>query len=173
MWEEGRWSGNRVTRFSVLLCVLVGGFDLLVTHRIGVVFGIGFVLVCVIAAMAVRPQDFFRVGVLPPLLLLGCAMVLSLVARGSVVDQQSGYLQGVISALARGAGGLMAGYLLALVLLAIRHHMIGRRDEPATYSNLEESPAPYRVISGAPVEKSTTVVGDGTTSPASITASNQ
>lgn len=173
MWEEGRWSGSRVTRFSALLCVLMACSNLLLTHRIGTIFSLGFVLVCLIAAMMVRSQDFFRVGVLPPLLLLGCAMVLSLVARGSVVDQQSGYLQGVISALARGASGLMAGYLLALAVLAIRHQVIGRRDEPVAHSNRDASPAPYRVISGAPAEKSTTVVGDGTTSPASITASNQ
>ncbi len=178
LWEEGRWSGSRVTRFSVLLCVLLAGLDLLVTQRISLVFDIGFALVCLLAALAVRPQDFFRVGVLPPLLLLGCAVVLSLVARGAVADQGNGYVQGVISALAHSASGLMAGYVLVLLVLAIRHHVIGRRalagSSPGSdHSNREASPAPYRVISGAPPEKSTTVVGDGTTSPASITASNQ
>ena len=39
-------------------------------------------LVCLGAALAVHPRDFFRVGVLPPLLLLGLIALLAIVHRG-------------------------------------------------------------------------------------------
>jgi hypothetical protein len=173
VWEEGSWSGDRVTRLSGLLCLVLLGSDLALTHKIGLVFDIGFAMICIAGALAVRPRDFFRVGVLPPLLLLGCAMVASLVARTTVANPGDGYVQGVISALAHHSGALLAGYALALAVLAIRIRVATRHHTATAHSNREASPAPYLAISGTPEEKSTTVVGDGTRSPQSMTASNE
>lgn len=173
VWEEGNWSGDRVTRLSALLCLVLLGLDLALTHGIGLVFDIGFALICIAAALAVRPRDFFRVGVLPPLLLLGCAVVVSLVHRTAVANPGDGYVQAVISALAHHSGALLAGYALALAVLAIRQRVAARSAGTGVHSNREASPAPYRAISGTPEEKSTTVVGEGTRSPQSMTASNE
>lgn len=176
LWEEGRWSGERVTRLSVLACVLLLAVDLTLSGHPGVVFDIGFGLICVGAALAVHPRDFFRVGVLPPLLLLGCTIVLSLVARSTIAHRGDGFVQGVVSGLADRAGALVAGYALALAVLAIRHHVMQRAaarvPRRPVYSNRLGSPAPYLSTSGPPEEKSTTVVGDDPASPESITASN-
>ncbi len=166
LWEEGRWSGTRVTRLSAVLCALLAAASILVHGRLGLVFDAGFVLVCVGAALAVRPDDFFRVGILPPLLLLGVSVVLSLVDRGAVAAAGDSYLQAVISGLAHHAGALATGYALALAVLAIRQRVLSH------HSNREGSPAPYRVISGAPEEKSTTVVGSEPQTPQSMTASS-
>jgi hypothetical protein len=168
LWEEGRWSGTRVTRLAALCCLVLVVADVALTGGLGPVFAIGFGVVCAGAALAVRPADFFRVGVLPPLLLVGCAVLVSMVARSAVARADDGFVQGVVSALTDNAGALLAGYALALAVLAIRHRVLGR-----AHSNRVGSPAPYRATSATPEEKSTTVVGDDPASPASITASSR
>ena len=66
------------------------------------------------AALAVRPRDFFLVGVLPPLLLLGRRHVVAVRARPGVADPGDGIVQAVVSGLAHRHGGLVIGYLLVL-----------------------------------------------------------
>ena len=171
VWEEGRWSGDRVTRLAALLCALAIALDLVATRHLGWIFGICFVAICCWAALAVRPRDFFRVGVLPPLLLLACAVALSLLARGTVARSTDGFVQGTITALANNSSALLVGYVLSLAVLGMRHRVIGRRT--GAHSKRDGSPAPYLVISGAPEEKSTTVVGEEPASPESTTASSQ
>ena len=165
LWEEGRWSGRRVTRFSVLVSTLLVGADLAATGRLERIFDSGFIVLCVGMALAVRPQDFFRVGVLPPMLLLGISTILALGQRGAIAAPDDGLVQSVISGLAHHSGPLLAGYALALAVLGIRAR-VSRR-----HSNRVESPAPYLMISGSPEVKSTTVVGNEPASP-SITASS-
>jgi hypothetical protein len=164
-------SGSRVIRLSMLTCAIVMALDLVIGSRVGLIFETGFVLVCVAAALAVRPSDFFAVGVLPPMLLAGCSAVLSLVARSSVADNGDGFIQGFVSALAHSAGALAGGYGLTLVVLATRHQVAHKRRQ--RHSNRAGSPAPRLTTSGAPDEKSTTVVGSEPHSPESTTASNQ
>ena len=88
------------------------------------IFDVGFVVICVGAALAVRPADFFRVGVLPPLLLLGLMTVAALVHRAWLGPADNGVLQAVVSGLAHRASGLLAAYLLTLAVLAMRQHVI-------------------------------------------------
>lgn len=171
MWEEGRLSGRRVTRLSVLAVVLLAALDLALTRHLGLVFDIGFVLICVAAALAVRPRDFFRVGVLPPLLLLGLVLVLAVAHRSWVADAQDGLVQAVVTGLTRSASGLGVGYLLTLAVLGMRQRVLGRRARAGAHSKREGSPMPTRTTSGPPSEKSTTVVGSEPHSPESITAS--
>jgi hypothetical protein len=160
--------GSRVTRLAVLAGLLVLAVDLLVFRRLTLLFDIGFVLVCLGAALAVHPRDFFRIGVLPPLLLLGLTTLVALVHRGFIAEEKDGLIQAVVSGLAHRASGLLAAYLLVLVVLAMRQRVQVRR----RHSKRAGSPAPTRATSGAPPEKSTTVVGSDPHSPESITASN-
>jgi hypothetical protein len=169
LWEEGRWSARRVTRFSMFASALLVGADLAATGALGRVFDSGFIVLCVGTALAVRPADFFRVGVLPPMLLLGLCLVLGLGHRAAIAAPHDGYVQSVISGLAHHSGALLVGYVLTLAVLGIRVR-VARRSEEA-HSNRDGSPAPYLVISGSPEVKSTTVVGNDPDSP-SITASS-
>jgi hypothetical protein len=170
LWEEGRWSGRRVTRFSILVSALLVGADLAATGRIERVFDSGFIVLCVGMALAVRPQDFFRVGVLPPMLLLGVTTVLALGHRSAIAAPDDGIIQSVISGLAHHSGPLLVGYALSLAVLGIRAR-VARRHDDSDHSNRSGSPAPYLVISGSPEVKSTTVVGNDPASP-SMTASS-
>jgi hypothetical protein len=170
LWEEGRWSGRRVTRFSMLASALLVGSDLIATGRLERVFDSGFIVLCVGMALAVRPQDFFRVGVLPPLLLLGISVTLGLGHRSAIAAADDGFVQSVISGLAHHSGPLLAGYALALAVLGIRAR-VARRHDGHGHSKRVGSPAPYLLISASPEVKSTTVVGSDPASP-SMTASN-
>jgi hypothetical protein len=178
-------SGSRVTRLAVLLGLVLAALDLAVSRRLTLAFDAGFVLLCVGAALAVRPRDFFRVGVLPPLLLLGFVTSISLVHRAWVADAADSLVQAVVSGLAHRANALLAAYVLTLGVLALRQRVQTRHrgaaapgDAPASpvppaQTKREGSPAPTRVTSGKPSERSTTVVGSEPHSPESITASNQ
>ncbi len=166
-------SGSRVTRLAALAGVLVLSVDVAIFGHPTILFDIGFVVICVGAALAVRPADFFRVGVLPPLLLLGLMTLAALVHRAWLGPAGDGVLQAVVSGLAHRASGLLAAYLLTLAVLAARQHVIRHRREQVrqAQANRETSPAPTRSTTGEPSEKSTTVVGSDPHSPESITAS--
>jgi hypothetical protein len=120
LWEEGRQPGRLVANAAGALVLLVVVLDLVVFSGVTVVFDVAFVLVCVAAALAVRPRDFFVIGVLPPLLMAGTVVVLALLTRSTVADPGDGFLQAVVSGLAHHSGSLVAGYALTLAILALR-----------------------------------------------------
>lgn len=165
LWEEGRWSATRVTRLSTFVLMLLVVADVIATGGLSIVFDSGFVVICLAIALAVRPDDFFRVGVLPPMQMLGIFSALAVLHRGWIAAPGDGLVQALISALAHHSGALLAGYAVCLIVLAVRHRVL------TGHSNLEVSPAPYLTTSAAPEVRSTTVVGNDPDSPA-MTASN-
>jgi hypothetical protein len=120
LWEEGRRPGRLVANAAALLVLLVVLVDLLVFSDVTLLFDIAFVVICVAAALAVRPRDFFVIGVFPPLLMAGTFGVLALVFRSAIADPADGFLQAVVSGLAHHSGYLVVGYGLTLSILAIR-----------------------------------------------------
>jgi hypothetical protein len=88
--------------------------------QIGLFFDLSFVLICVVAALAIRPAEFFVVGVLPPLLMGGTITALALLDRTSVADEGDGLAQAIVSGLAHHATALVIGYGLTLAILALR-----------------------------------------------------
>jgi len=120
LWEEGRHPARLVVAGTCAVLLPVIALDLLVFGRLGLPFDVVFVLACAAAALAVRPRDFFVVGVLPPLLLAAVVVVLAVTARGVVADPHDVLPQAVVSGLAHHSGALVAGYALTLVVLALR-----------------------------------------------------
>lgn len=105
---------------AAVVLVAAIALDLLVFGRLGLPFDVVFVLACAAAALAVRPREFFVVGVLPPLLLAAVVVVLAVIARGVIADRNDVLPQAVVSGLAHHSGALVAGYALTLVVLALR-----------------------------------------------------
>ena len=120
LWEEGRHPGRLVAPAAGLVLFVVASLDALLFHGVTIATDVVFVLLCVGAALAVRPSDFFVVGVCPPLLMLGAFAVLAMVTRSALADPSDGFLQTLISGLAHHARALVVGYVLTLLVLALR-----------------------------------------------------
>ena len=143
LWEEGRRPGRLVAVAAGLVVLLVVLLDLQVFGRLTLLFDTVFVLVCVAAALGVRPRDFFMIGVLPPLLMAATIAVVAVLSRGSVADPDDGFLQTLVSGLAHHAGALIAGYALTLAVLALRQ--VARRNAGAIRSGARpRRPEPRR-----------------------------
>lgn len=120
LWEEGHEPGRRVVTLAVAVALSTVLVDLALMGRVSVLFDVVFVLLCVAAALLVRPADFFVVGVLPPLLMLAVFLTLSFTHREAVADPTDGVVQAVVSGLSRHSAALGLGYGLCLAVIAIR-----------------------------------------------------
>ena len=129
-WDEGRTPGRQVVVLSTLAAVGVAALNVALTGRLSLFFDLTFVVICLVAALAVRPRDFFLVGVMPPLLMLAVVVVLAALARPAVAEPVDGAVQAVVTGLAHHAGGLAGGFVLALAVLALRQ--AGSRDSGRT-----------------------------------------
>ena len=127
LWEEGRHPGRLVVGVAALALLVAVLLSLLLGNRIGLFFDLAFVAVCVAAALAVRPQDFFTVGVMPPLLLAATVTVLAVVDRAAVARADDALAQAVVSGLAHHAIALVVGYALTLAVLALRQVALRNR----------------------------------------------
>lgn len=147
LWDEGRLHGRHVGVLSLLAVLGTAAFDLALTGRLSLFFDLTFVVLCLVAAFAVRPRDFFVVGVLPPFLMLVAVTALALTARGTIADEVDSLVQAVVSGLAHHAGGLIAGYATALLVLALRQaalrhspvHRLRHYAVPAQQTHLHRS----------------------------------
>ncbi len=120
LWEEGRHPGRLVVGAATLVVAAAVAVSLLVGDRIGFFFDLVFVVVCVAGALAVRPRDFFTVGVMPPLLLAAAVTVLAFLDPATVARPGDQLAQAVVSGLAHHAIALVVGYGLTLGVLGLR-----------------------------------------------------
>jgi len=124
LWEEGREPGRQVVALGVALALTAVVVDQLVADSVGVLFDVAFVLACVAMALAVRPSDFYTVGVFPPLLMTAVFVLVGATSPDAIADRGDGIVQAVISGLSHHAAGLVTGYALCLAVLAIRHRVL-------------------------------------------------
>ena len=120
LWEEGRHPGRLVRTVTATVLLAVALADTVAFGRLTLLFDATFVATCVAAALAVRPRDFFVVGVLPPLSMLVIVAILAAFERTAVAESGDGPVQATVSGLAHHAGALVVGYTLTLAILALR-----------------------------------------------------
>lgn len=131
LWEEGHEPGRQVVALGAALALTVVVVDLMLMGRVSLLFDLCFVALCVGLALAVRPRDFFIVGVLPPLIMLGVFTLLGLTRPAVIAHPQDGVVQAVVSGLSHHSTALVTGYVLCLAVLAVRHRVTtSRRREP-------------------------------------------
>lgn len=138
LWEEGTEPGRLVAVLGIAVALTALALDLVVNRKVTWLFDIAFVGACVMMALRVRPRDFFTVGVLPPLLMLGIFVVLGIASAGVIADAGDGTVQAVIAGLAHHAGALITGYGLCLGTLAMRQHVYRKRRRAAARSRIPE-----------------------------------
>jgi hypothetical protein len=130
LWEEGHEPGRQMVALGLALSLTVAALDVGIGGRVGLVFDLAFVTVCVVVALLVRPEDFFTVGVLPPLILLAVFVLLGISHRVAIAPGDQGLAQAVITGLAHHAVALGVGYAGCLLCLVIRDHVLRSRANP-------------------------------------------
>lgn len=131
LWEEGREPGRQVVALGLALALTAVVLDQAVFGHVGPFFDVCYVLVCVAMALAVRLEDFFTIGVLPPLLLVGVFTLLGATRPDVIADPTDGVVQAVVAGLGHHAAALVIGYGLCLAVLAIRHRVLNQARRPA------------------------------------------
>jgi len=126
VWERGRTSGREVVTLGVAVALSAAALDVLLLGRVTVLFDLCFVALSVALAIAVRPSDFFTVGVLPPLLMLGLFLLLGATDPDAIARAGDGVVQAVVSGLSHHSAALVTGYLLSLGVLAVRTRFAAR-----------------------------------------------
>lgn len=131
LWEHGRRRGFDVASLTVALLLTAAVLDLGLSARLGLFFDLVFVTLCVAAALSVRLEDFFPVGVLPPLALLLVVVLLAISRPAAVARATDGVVQATVTGLAGHALALALGYAACLGLLAVRRSFLGQRSGTA------------------------------------------
>ncbi len=113
-------SGRGLVVSTALAAGSCAVLDMLLTAgRITFFFDLCFVVICLVATMAVRREDLFTAGVLPPLLF---AAVIAAIAIGvpHAFESAPGVNKVFLSGLASHTTGLVGGYGVALLAVAAR-----------------------------------------------------
>ncbi len=124
LWEEGHEPGYQVVALGIAVALSVVALDLARAGQVTSLFDVVFVLVSIGIALLVRPQDFFTVGVLPPLIMATVFILVGLTKPGAIAHPDDGLVQAVVSGLSTHAVALGLGYGLCLVCLAVRRRFV-------------------------------------------------
>lgn len=111
----------------MLVAALLGGataLEVWLTDRLGLFFAICFVLTVLTAALLVRPDGFYPVGVLPPLLMVVVLVIVAWSAPQAIqaygLASEAATLQRVIAGVVNHATPLAIGHVLVLLVIGIR-----------------------------------------------------
>jgi hypothetical protein len=116
-----------VVALGLALVLTVVVVDIGVGGRVGDFFDVAFVAVCLAVALLVRPEDFFTVGVLPPLIMLVVFGLVAATQPVAIAERDDGFVQAVVTGLSHHAVALGIGYAACLACLAIRDQVLNRR----------------------------------------------
>ena len=119
IWD-GHSRGSEVVALSTALTLTAATVEITLAGGLGLFFDLCFVATCLTAALMVRPREFFTVGVLPPLLMLGTMVLVALNGTQVIASRHDSVVQAVITGLARHSVALFIGYAVCLVTLALR-----------------------------------------------------
>ena len=123
VWDEGREPGRAVVALGVAVALTVIVVNVAMVGRVSLFFDLWFVLLCLGLALLVRPRDFFTVGVLPPLIMLGVFTLLGLTRPAMIAEPGDGVVQAVLSGLSHHSVALLVGYALCLACLGVRRRV--------------------------------------------------
>lgn len=111
--------GRGVILSAALATAAAAVLDLALVGRLSFFFDVSFVVICLAAAMAVRPRDLFTAAVLPPLAYAGAIGGVALIWPDAIVADRS-LSTTFLTGLAAHAVGLVGGYAAALLTVAAR-----------------------------------------------------
>jgi hypothetical protein len=119
IWD-GRTRGSEVVALASALTLTSAAAEITMVSGLGLFFDLCFVAICLMAALMVRPRDFFSVGVLPPLLMVGTMLLVALNGADVIAARHDNVVQAVVTGLAHHSVALFIGYAVALATLVLR-----------------------------------------------------
>ena len=119
-WWEGNTPGGEVAALATAVVLTAAAAETAFVGRLGLFFDLCFILVCLGAALLVRPRDFFTVGVLPPLLMAGTMVIVALNGPKVIAAAHDSVVQAVVTGLAHHSLALFTGYAVCLLTLLAR-----------------------------------------------------
>lgn len=119
VWD-GDTRGSEVVALTAALTLSAATVEIAVGGHLRLFFDLSFVAICLAAALLVRPRDFFTVGVLPPLLMLGTMVLVAVNGTRVIAQAHDNVVQAVVTGLAHHAIALFIGYAVCLVTLVLR-----------------------------------------------------
>jgi len=119
LWD-GDTRGSEVVALTTALTLTSAAAEITLVGRLGLFFDACFVATCLLAALMVRPRDFFTVGVLPPLLMLGTMVLVALNGAEVIAARHDNVVQAVVTGLAHHSIALFVGYAVCLATLVLR-----------------------------------------------------
>jgi uncharacterized protein DUF6542 len=111
--------GRGVIASTVLATAAAAVLDLALVGRLSFFFDVCFVVICLVAAMAVRSRDLFTAAVLPPLVFGVAVCGVALIWPQAIVAG-AGLSTTFLTGLAAHAWGLVGGYSAALLTVGAR-----------------------------------------------------
>ena len=174
LWEEGHRAGPAGRRRSGSpLTLTASSLDLLLDGRLTASSTSSSSPSAPGAGAAGAARDFFTVGVLPPLLMLGVFALLGVSPPGAIAHPSDGVIQAVVTGLPAPHGASWSATRSAWPCSGDPRRL-HRRGPPAAAhgdSNRPGRPRPRARPPGTPSDQSTTVVGTGGRLPGSMTMS--
>jgi uncharacterized protein DUF6542 len=111
--------GRAVIASTLMATAAAAVLDLALVGRLSFFFDVSFVVICLVAAMAVRSRDLFTAAVLPPLI-FGVAICGVALIWPQAILAGAGLSTTFLTGLAAHAWGLVGGYAAALLTVAAR-----------------------------------------------------
>jgi hypothetical protein len=116
----GGITGRGIIFLGLLATFVLAGFDVVLNDELTVFFSVGFILIGLLCALAVRRRDLFTASVLPALLLAIVIGVFAIAMPHAVSTPASSISNAWVAGLAHHAGGLVSAQAAALLIIGLR-----------------------------------------------------
>lgn len=124
VWVRGREPAHALGALAVAVTLTLVIADTWMFGTVGLLFDLGFVLLCGGLALAVRPGEFIVVGLFPPVVMLAVFTLFGLTTPGVVAHPDDGAVQALVSGVSHHSLALFIGYALCLGTLGYRQHLL-------------------------------------------------
>jgi hypothetical protein len=121
--------GRGIIVSAALASAALAVLDLALVGRLSLFFDLSFVVVCLVAGMAIRIRDLFTAAVLPPLVFGGVIAGVALLWPDTIAPHL-GLVSTILAGLAHHALALIFGYGVALLTVASRVYARRRTQQP-------------------------------------------
>lgn len=119
-WIHGTEPARPLWALGAALTLTAVAVDHVLSGHLTFFFDVCFIATCTLLAFRITPGQFTSAAAMPPVLMLGVLVFLSIVSPATIADQGDGFIQALVSGLAHHAVGFAFGFAAALGVLQYR-----------------------------------------------------